>query len=347
MSKRVLSAAEKRAARRARVLQGGDSRLKLLKGQISSLKTPTDEPSVTSLEQQLDEGVDELLAPESDAETSQTSAEPRTDLQIPSRVDPAQRRRDAAARRRRKEKMVQEMLGNKTEGAAALETTQETAELPPKELPAAALVATIEPTFSRHSTALKLHSLEEKLVLLLIVAAAVCAAVCMDLRSITASLAADDQLFVSYQDIIAKGVPMESIRQQFEREQVQPETREKLEHLLTQQLKMEAMGASATTSGSEWLPDVADLGFFFTSLMAHPPVVLCVFLVRLLVSTGSKAVHKTLDLPDVKNPQEGDLGFLVNLALSSRPVLKGAFGLVCLLIVVEKTNGSFDVQSSW
>ncbi|OWY91201.1 Transmembrane protein [Phytophthora megakarya] len=66
----------------------------------------------------------------------------------------------------------------------------------------------------------------------------------------------------------------------------------------------------------------ADLGFFFTSLVAHPPIVLCVLLVRLLVSTGAKALHKVLDLPDVKNPQEGDLGFLANMALSSRPVLK-------------------------
>ncbi|KAG6963267.1 hypothetical protein JG687_00006666 [Phytophthora cactorum] len=313
-TKRVLTAAEKRAARRARVLQSGESRLKLLKGQISSLKTPAD--TNESLEQQLDDGVDELLASDSEP------AEPPTELKIPPRVDPAQRRRDAAARRHRKEQMVQEMLSNKAPANEVKEQETPTDQENSQKLPEALVSPSTatEPTFSRHSTALKLHSLEEKLVLLLIVAAAVYTALCMDLRSIAASLAADDQLFVSYQDLITRGVPMESIRQQFEREQVEPEMRQKLEHLLTQQLKVEAM--ETRTSSSGWLPDVADLGFFFTSLATHPPIVLCVLLVRLLVSTGAKTLHTALDLPDVKNPQEGDLGFLANMALSSRPVLK-------------------------
>uniref|UniRef100_H3GEU8 Ubiquitin-like domain-containing protein n=1 Tax=Phytophthora ramorum TaxID=164328 RepID=H3GEU8_PHYRM len=306
--KHALTAAEKRAARRARVLQSSEDRLKLLKGQISSLKEPP-------IDRQLDEGVDELLTEASGP--PEVSVAPTTELKIPPRVDPAQRRRDAATRRRRKEKMVQEMLGNKTE-----DTEGKTVYKVHGETTVSAVATTSGPSFSRHSTALKLHLMEEKLVLLLIVAAAVYAAFCMDLRSISASLAANDQLFVSYQDLIAKGVPMDSIRQQFEREQMEPEMREKLEHLLTQQLKMESM-AQMITSGSGWFPDVADLGFFFSSLLAHPPIVLCVFLVRLLVSTGAKALHKALDLPDVKSPQEGDLGFLANLALSSRPVLKG------------------------
>lgn len=324
MTKRAPTAAEKRAARRVRVLQSSESRLKLLKGQISSLKTPE-----LTLEQQLDEGVDELLGngSEASADAPEVDDAPPAELKIPQRVDPAQRRRDAAARRRRKEKVVQQMLGTEPQeveqAAPNKESTEHNAHETP--LPAAVAASTIaapEPTFSRHSTALKLLAMEEKLVLLLIVAAAVYAAVSMDLTSITASLVADDQL---YQDLIAKGVPMEAIRQQMEREQVAPELRNKLEHLMTQQLKMEAMGASAAAGTSGWLPDVADLGFFFTSLLAHPPIALCVFLARMLVSTGANALHKALDLPDVKNPQEGDLGFLANLALSSRPVLKGAF----------------------
>ncbi|OWZ02446.1 Transmembrane protein [Phytophthora megakarya] len=416
-TKRVLTAAEKRAARRARVLQDSEGRLQLLKGQIASLKTPSDEHA--ALEQQLDEGVDELLS--SNPEASGTPTE-SSELKIPSRVDPAQRRRDAAARRRKKEQMVEEMLEPKT---------------PKQEIPEIGALSTEsanETTFSRHSTALKLHVLEEKLVLLLLVAAAVYVAACMDLRAITASLAADDQLFVSYQDLIAQGVPMESIRQQFEREQVEPEMRSRLERLLTQQLKTEALGTSTAASGwlpdvadlgffftslvahppivlcvllvrllvsaasltaddqlfvsyqdliaqgvpmesirqqfereqvepemrsrlerlltqqlktealgtstaaSGWLPDVADLGFFFTSLVAHPPIVLCVLLVRLLVSTGAKALHKVLDLPDVKNPQEGDLGFLANMALSEflvkgRKSLDDVFVFIFALVV--------------
>ncbi|CAI5701040.1 hypothetical protein KXD40_008621 [Peronospora effusa] len=318
-ARRVLSAAEKREMRRARILQGSKSRLKLLEGHIATLKTPSDESSVTSLETQLDEGVEELLAHNLDVKTSQPIKEKQTEIEIPKRVDPAQRRRDAAVRRRTKEKIVQEILGHKTKEVAAHQTSQETVALQSKEaLPA----AVAEPTFSRRLTALKLCSLEEKLVLLLIVAAAVYAAVSMDLSSITATLVADDYLFVEYQNLVAKGVPMDSIWQQLEREQVLPEIREKLELLLMQQLKMETVGTSATTSGGGWLPDIVDVGFYFSSLVSHPPIVFCVFFVRLLVSAGAKFVQKALDLPDVKNSQEGDLGFLVNLALSSRPVLK-------------------------
>jgi hypothetical protein len=300
--KRALTTSEKRAARRARVLQSGDDRLKLLKGQLQSLKTPADE-------QKLDDGVNELLA-----EASEPSGAP-AELKIPPRVDPAQRRRDAAARRRKKEKMVQQMLGQEPQDEQG--QGQEASEQPIK---AEASVSTSGPTYSRHSTALKLLKLEEKLVLFLLVLAAVYAALGVDLRPISASLTADDALFVSYQDLIAQGVSLDAIRQQVEREQVQPEVKDKLEMLLTQQLKMEATG---TSGASGWLPDVADLGFFFTSLVAHPPIVLCVLIVRLLVATGAKALHKALDLPEVKNPQEADLGFVANLVLSSRPVLKG------------------------
>ncbi|CAH0474059.1 unnamed protein product [Peronospora belbahrii] len=318
--RRVLSATEKRAARRARVLQGSESRLKLVKGEIPTLKAPSDELDAMSLETQLDNDVDELVA-----DTLDSKALPqKKEIEILKRVDTVQRRRDAADRRRRKEILVQEMLDDKKEDVTALKTPQETTELHRQEiLPASgSTLGVTEATVSRHSTALKLHLLGEKLVLLLIVAAAFYAALCMDLSSITASLVAKDQLFVGYQDLIAKGVPLDFIRQHFEREQVLPEMREKLELLLTQQLEMEAVGASVTTNEAGWLPGMSDLGYIFTSLVAHPPVVLCVFFVRLLVSTGVKFIQKALDLPDVKNPQEGDLGFLVNLALSSHPVLK-------------------------
>lgn len=42
---------------------------------------------------------------------------------------------------------------------------------------------------------------------------------------------------------------------------------------------------------------------------------------RLLVSTAAKSLHEALDLPDVMNPQEGDLGFVTNLALAERCAL--------------------------
>ncbi|KAG7382056.1 hypothetical protein PHYBOEH_010625, partial [Phytophthora boehmeriae] len=323
-SKPALTAAEKRAARRARVLRGGESRLQLLKGQISSLQQPQD-----ALERQLDEAAAELLTGdgESGAEASGAVCAEPSGLEIPQRVDPAQRRRDAAARRRKKEKLVQEMLGTaaagETGGAANSEETEAAELLQQAQKRAESRADGSTAVFSRHSLALKLQVVEEKLVLLLIVGVAVYVALAMDLRAIAASLVADDQLFVSYQDLIAKGVSMDAIRQQFEREQLDPEVRERLELLLTDRLKTEAMSASAVApSSSGWLPDVADLWLSLSSLLAHPPIVLCVFFVRLLVATSAKGLHSALDLPDVKSPQEDDLGFVANLALSSRPVLK-------------------------
>ncbi|RLN15248.1 hypothetical protein BBJ28_00023804, partial [Nothophytophthora sp. Chile5] len=335
---RAPTAAEKRAARRARVLQGSESRLKLLKGQIASLKEPQ-----SSVERRLDEGVDELLAtdagdevsPAGDVEADSAAATDPAGLNIPTRVDPVQRRRDAAARRRKKEAMVQEMIGNTRATPATASEPTASSDMSARAPMVGRVMAHEKPTvpaFSRHSLALKLHGMEEKLVLLLIVGAAVYLALSIDLRAITASLAADDQLFVSYQDLITKGVPMDSIRQQFEREQLEPEVREKLERLFAEQLKSEALGASAAAaSSSSWLPDVADLAFFFSSLLAHPPIVLCVFLVRLLVSTSAKGLHVALDLPSVKSPQEDDLGFVANLALSSRPALKGEHDVAGLM----------------
>ncbi|RLN55147.1 hypothetical protein BBP00_00008627 [Phytophthora kernoviae] len=323
-TKRMLTAAEKRAARRARVLQGSESRLKLLKGQISSLKEPQE-----GLEQQLDEAVDELMTGDGETQTEASGAASTetTELKIPPRVDPAKRRRDAAVRRRKKEAMVQEMLGTaavvESEGSSNSEEAEAVKELEKVQKPREIEAASSTAAFSRHSLALKLRVMEEKLVLLLIVGVAVYVALAMDLRAITASLAADDQLFMSYQDLISKGVSMDAIRQQFEREQLDPEVHKRLELLLTDRLKMEAMRASAVAmSSSGWLPDVADLGLYFSSLLAHPPIVLCVLLVRLVVATSAKGLHAALDLPDVKSPQEEDLGFLANLALSSRPVLK-------------------------
>lgn len=71
------------------------------------------------------------------------------------------------------------------------------------------------------------------------------------------------------------------------------------------------------------LPSVWDVSAFFESLVAHPPVIAGVFLARVAVATIAGAVHAALKLPDVKKPQEDDLGFVFNLALSSRPALKG------------------------
>lgn len=80
--------------------------------------------------------------------------------------------------------------------------------------------------------------------------------------------------------------------------------------------------AEVSPADSLW-PSVWDVSDFFQSLVEHPPILLAVFLVRVVVAAIARGLHVALALPDVKRPQEDDLGFVVNLALSSRPALKG------------------------
>jgi hypothetical protein len=91
--------------------------------------------------------------------------------------------------------------------------------------------------------------------------------------------------------------------------------------LFTQQ-RSSALG-SDVSSAEGLLPSVWDVSSFFESLFAHPPVIAGVFLARVAVATVAGGVHAALNLPDVKKPQEDDLGFVMNLALASRPALKG------------------------
>lgn len=97
---------------------------------------------------------------------------------------------------------------------------------------------------------------------------------------------------------------------------------ERIERLLSAQLS--AGREASVSAASSFLPNVWDVPQFFASLAAHPPVILCVLLVRLLVASIASGLHVAFRLPDVKNPQEDDLGFVANLVLSSRPALKGA-----------------------
>lgn len=180
---RALTAAEKRAARRARVLQGSESRLKLVTGQIASLKA--EGPGAeAALERQLDAGVDELLSTEdagADVRDGAAAAADETkELKLPARVDPAQRRRDAALRRKRKEAAVQELLsGGRGDSVGESVGDGEAAAEDSEEGPAQEVAATVKPkakapaTFSRHSLALQLQLAQDKVVALAIMAAAV------------------------------------------------------------------------------------------------------------------------------------------------------------------------------
>lgn len=172
-----MTAAEKRAARRARVLAGGENRLKLVTGQIASLKEGD-----AALEQEMDAALGELLsatdgseAGEATATTDATPAAIASDVKFAPRPDPAQRRRDAALRRQKKEEVVEQLLAPRQSTAAPLAPHENTA---PERDTAGAAKKTVAakpaapPTFSRHSLALKLLTLEEKAIALLLVAAA-------------------------------------------------------------------------------------------------------------------------------------------------------------------------------
>ncbi|TMW60923.1 hypothetical protein Poli38472_000965 [Pythium oligandrum] len=323
---KTLTAAEKRAARRARVLEGGDRRLKLLTGQIGSLK----ESEETQLERALDDGVNELL------ETTEGVAEKENEVEdddkngcgavdvktgaMP-RVDPAQRRRDAAARRQKKEAMVQEILGGGKNVASAPAEHSKDDEAPKTGSTAISTTEKkTEPAFSRHATALRLQSAEEKLILLIILVAAIYMAFTMDIRNVMTDLLARDPLYLSYEQLFHQGVSVESIRLQMERENLEPSLIQQIEQLFVAQRKSESFSA-APASG--FFSSILDLPSFFVSLVSRPPVVVCVMLLRVVLGFLHSPIHRALQLPDVKNPQEDDLGFVMNLALSSRPALKG------------------------
>ncbi|TYZ59742.1 hypothetical protein PybrP1_009817 [[Pythium] brassicae (nom. inval.)] len=325
-----MTAAEKRAARRARVLQGGESRLKLVTGQISTLKEGD-----AALEHEMDAALRELLGATdgvtADESAAKEEALPTPDTQFAPRPDPAQRRRDAALRRQKKEAVVEQLLAPRqsvTPAAQSATAPQVAAEATVASMSDAAAPATKAATkpaapvaFSRHALALKLLTFEEKAIALLLIAAALYLAVTTDLGSIATDLDAQNPILVSYQDLLAQGLPLASIRQRMEREQLEAPVMERLERLLSSQFSS-ARDATATTASS-FLPNAWDVQQFFASLVAHPPVILCVLLVRLVVAAVASGVHVAFGLPDVKNPQEDDLGFIVNLVLSSRPALKG------------------------
>lgn len=102
---------------------------------------------------------------------------------------------------------------------------------------------------------------------------------------------------------------------------------ERIERLLSAQF---SSGKDPNVSfTSSFLPNVWDVPEFFASLVYRPPVILCVLLVRLVIASITSGVHFAFSLPDVKSPQEDDLGFVVNLVLSSKPALKGAVHPSC------------------
>lgn len=97
---------------------------------------------------------------------------------------------------------------------------------------------------------------------------------------------------------------------------------DQIEQFFARQRKTEIPNVSFA---SNLVPNFLDLPQFFASLLEHPPILLCVLLVRIVVASLASAIHVVLRLPEVKQPQEDDLGMVVNLLLSSRPAFKCTF----------------------
>lgn len=208
---RVLTAAEKRAARRARVLQGGESRLKLVTGQIASLKETERAASSAhehdKLDKEMDSALNELLGAtdgaraagdcsEGDVAKAQPDQEHGQEQQgtdqdagdasglsarVALRPDPAQRRREAALRRQKKEAIVEQLLApvqSASASTAAVSTTSASSASSASVASDAVMTApkpgkAAAATPSRHALTLKLHAFEEKAIVLVLLAAAV------------------------------------------------------------------------------------------------------------------------------------------------------------------------------
>jgi hypothetical protein len=174
---KVLTAAERRAARRAKVLRGGEDRMKFLTGEVASLKPKTEEQEI---EEQLADAAEELTKntkPEVDEEEVENEADTtesnELDMIFPSRVDPVQRRRDAAARRKRKEAKIQELLASTEPIAKEKSTDASTAESTKKVeeaesvLSQKTLARSSEISMKKVSLALRLSTIEENFIWLL------------------------------------------------------------------------------------------------------------------------------------------------------------------------------------
>lgn len=330
---KALTAAEKRAARRARVLNHGESRIKLLTGEISSLKEEQEASKkaveqVTSETKQMEEKSrdDQTMGRAACSDDGSSSG-----AKFPARVDPAQRRRDAAARRKKKEAVVNEILGSSEQKATDGDTDEQDAfkeklEGISKPVPEVSLQPTSgakgEQAFTRHTQALRLRSVEEYLILALLFGGAVYLAMNISLKAFVTdiSIAKQSQLLASYQQLITQGVPVDSIRQQMERENVDASLVQQVEELLKKQ-------RSLNQGGDESIINTSLLGFvdfpgLFLSLVNQPPVVVWILGLRFAMASAFGLLHQILGLPDVKQPQEDDMGFIINLVLANRPVFK-------------------------
>ncbi|OQR87625.1 hypothetical protein ACHHYP_08518 [Achlya hypogyna] len=306
--------ADARAQRRARILASQEKRLKYVTGQAAVLK-PTADPDHDALDDMAKELENEAAA--------------EKELVMPTvRVDPAQRRRDAALRKQKQQEKLNERLGlnEATTDAATPATSTAPATTANESTEAPAPIAprsTTDAAKSNYSRDVTLFKMEQAGALLVILVAAIVVGLTLDLEGLAASVSLlSNPQYAAVQALLAQGIPIESVKQQLERDQVDLSILAHLE-------------ASAMVP-----PQTSVLGWFLPS-MAHPPLMLFPVLIRLLMSALFKGARAVVGVPVTGDHESDDSGWIMKLVLAQMPMLrdllrmaKKLFDDVCVIVVV-------------
>ncbi|KDO23083.1 hypothetical protein SPRG_11927 [Saprolegnia parasitica CBS 223.65] len=309
-----------RAQRRARILASQEKRLKYVTGQTGSL-APAKDPAHDTLDE---------MAKELENEAAATK-----ELVMPSvRVDPAQRRRDAALRKAKQQEKVAERLGNvekekepEAPATPATTTPATTAVQAPPAPPRSA--DTAKSNYSRDVTMFKM---EQTGALLVILIAAIVVGLTLDLEGLSASVLSNPQ-YAAVQALLAQGIPIESVKQQLERDQMDATILDHIQASL-------ARGDSIAPASSSW----------FLPSFSHPPLMLFPVAIRLLFSVLFKVARSIVGVPVTGDHEADDSGMIMKMVLGQVPMLrdilrmgKKLFDDVCVLVVLVCVTAALRV----
>ncbi|EQC36109.1 hypothetical protein SDRG_06226 [Saprolegnia diclina VS20] len=308
-----------RAQRRARILASQEKRLKYVTGQTGSL-APAKDPAHDTLEE---------MAKELENEEAATK-----ELVMPSvRVDPAQRRRDAALRKAKQQEKVAERLGNvEKENEPETPATAATTSTTPTTTAVQAPTRTADTAKSNYSRDVTMFKMEQTGALLVILIAAIVVGLTLDLEGLTASVLSNPQ-YAAVQALLAQGIPIESVKQQLERDQMDVTILDHIQASL-------ARGDSVAPASSSW----------FLPSFSHPPLMLFPVAIRLLFSVLFKVARSIVGVPVTGDHEADDSGMIMKMVLSQVPMLrdilrmgKKLFDDVCVLVVLVCVTAALRV----
>ncbi|OQR82194.1 hypothetical protein THRCLA_11057 [Thraustotheca clavata] len=302
--------ADARAARKARIIASQEKRLKFVTGQADTLK-PSNDPQQDTL----------------DAMARELEVETKEELAMPSvRVDPAQRRRDAALRRQKQQEKVNERLGVST-----AEPSQPAVQTPPpaQEIPKTTVVPNTEIAKSNYSRDVTMYKMEQTGVALVIVVAAVIVGFTMNIEGILAnSTILSNPQYATIQAMLAQGIPIESLKMQIERDQVDVNI---LSHIQQSVARSQGVSVPESTSYLSW----------FLPSMAHPPLMIFPVAIRLVMGLLFKVARGIVGVPVTADHEGDDSGWIMKMVLAQMPMLRDIFRMakklfddVCIIIVI-------------